>query len=106
MNRSPVKLPRLFEIESPPESTHNRTLVEDSSVSAAMDRQQSHGKSRRSGRNRTAAPAFQGACHSYTISHLILQTLPYPHFLLLLFHHLQYQIVFFIVLIVYIIVVQ
>ena len=58
ISRSPVK--RGFEIERPPLSSQESCAVEDSSFSAALDRQQSCKKSRRSGRNRRAAPVFQG----------------------------------------------
>ena len=56
--RSPVK--RRFEIASPPPSSQQHRVVEDLGFSAALDRQQSCKKSRRSGRNRRAAPVFQG----------------------------------------------
>ena len=58
ISRSPMK--RRFEIESPPVSSQQHCVVEDLSFSAALDRQQSCKKSRRSGRNRRAAPVFQG----------------------------------------------
>ena len=58
ISRSPVK--RRFEIASPPRSSQQHRLVEDLGFSAALDRQQSCKKSRRSGRNRKAAPVFQG----------------------------------------------
>ena len=58
ISRSPVK--RRFEIASPPLSSQQHRVVEDLGFSAALDRQQSSKKSRRSGRNRRAAPVFQG----------------------------------------------
>ena len=58
ISRSPVK--RRFEISSPPAASQQHHLVEDLSFSAALDRQQSCKKSRRSGRKRRAAPVFQG----------------------------------------------
>ena len=58
ISRSPVK--RRFEISSPPPTSHQHRLVEDVSFSAALDRQQSCKKSRRSERKRSAAPVFQG----------------------------------------------
>ena len=58
ISRSPVK--RRFEIASPPPVSQQHRLVEDLSFSAALDRQQSGKKSRRSERKRRAAPVFQG----------------------------------------------
>ena len=58
ISRSPVK--RRFEISSPPPASQQHCLVEDLSFSAALDRQQSCKKSRRSERKRRAAPVFQG----------------------------------------------
>ena len=57
ITRSPVK--RRFEISSPPPRSQQHRLVEDVSFSAALDRQQSCKKSRRSERKRRAAPVFQ-----------------------------------------------
>ena len=58
ISRSPVK--RRFEIASPPPASQQHRLVEDMSFSAALDRQQSCKKSRRSERKRRATPVFQG----------------------------------------------
>ena len=58
ISRSPVK--RRFEIASPPLASQQHRLFEDLSFSAALDRQQSCKKSRRSERNRRAALVFQG----------------------------------------------
>ena len=58
ISRSPVK--RRFEISSPTPALHQHRLVEDMGFSAALDRQQSCKKSRRSERKRRAAPVFQG----------------------------------------------
>ena len=58
ISRSPVK--RRLEIASPPPTSQQHRLVEDLSFSAALDRQQSCKKSRRSERKRRAAPVFQG----------------------------------------------
>ena len=58
ISRSPVK--RGFGISSPPLSSQQHCIVEDLSFSAALDRQHSWKKSRRSGRNRRAAPVFHG----------------------------------------------
>ena len=59
ISRSPVKLPRQFEISSPPASPPRRTLVEDPSFASALTSAAARGKSRRSGRDRRAAPVFQ-----------------------------------------------
>ena len=58
ISRSPVK--RRFENASPPQSSQEHRVVEDLGVSAALDRQQSCRKSRRSGQKWRAAPVFQG----------------------------------------------
>ena len=58
ISRSPEK--RRFEIASPPPSSQQHRVVEDLGFSAALDRQLSCKKSRRSGRNRRAAPIFKG----------------------------------------------
>ena len=58
ISRSPVK--RRFEIASPPPASQQHHFVEDLSFRAALDRQQSCKKSRRSERKRRAAPVFQG----------------------------------------------
>ena len=59
ITRSPVKLPRRFEVSSPPVSPPRRSLVEDPSFASALAASSPRGKSRRSGRNRRAAPVFQ-----------------------------------------------
>ena len=59
ISRSPVKLPRQFEISSPPASPPRRTLVEDPSFASALTSAAARGKSRWSGRDRRAAPVFQ-----------------------------------------------
>ena len=59
ITRSPVKLPRRFEVSSPPASPPRRSLVEDSSFASALAAPASRGKSRRSRRDRRAAPVFQ-----------------------------------------------
>ena len=59
ISRSPVKLPRQFEVSSPPASCPRRTLVEDPSFASALTSPAARGKSRRSGRDRRAAPVFQ-----------------------------------------------
>ena len=59
ITRSPVKLPRKFEVSSPPASPPRRSLVEDPSFASALAASTSREKSRRSGRDRRAAPVFQ-----------------------------------------------
>ena len=59
VSRSPVKLPRRFEVSSPPASPPRRSIVEDSSFASALAAPASRGKSCRSGRDRRAAPIFQ-----------------------------------------------
>ena len=56
--RSPVK--RRFEVASPPPASQQHRIVEDSSFSAALDRQQACEKSRRCERKRRVASVFQG----------------------------------------------
>ena len=59
ITRSPVKLPRRFEVSSVQVSPPRRSLVEDPSFGSALAAPSSRGKSRRSGRDRRAAPVFQ-----------------------------------------------
>ena len=59
ITRSPVKLPRRFEVSSPPASPRRRFLVEDPSFASALAAPDSRRKSCWSGRDRRAAPAFQ-----------------------------------------------
>ena len=59
ITRSPLKLPRRFEVSSPPASPPRRSLVEDASFASALAATSSQGKSRRSGRDRRAAAVFQ-----------------------------------------------
>ena len=59
LTRSPVKLPRRFEVSSPPASPPRRSLAEDPSYASALAAQASREKSRRSGRDLRAAPVFQ-----------------------------------------------
>ena len=60
VTRSPVKLPRRFEVSSPPASTPRRSLVEEPGFASALAAPASRGKSRRSGRDRRfGAPVFQ-----------------------------------------------
>ena len=59
VTRSPVKLPRRFEVSSRAASPRRRSLVEDPSFASALAAPASPGKSRRSGCDRRAAPVFQ-----------------------------------------------
>ena len=59
ITRSPVKLPRRFEVSSLPASPPRRSLVEDPSFASDLAAPASRGKSLRSGRDRRAAPVFQ-----------------------------------------------
>ena len=59
ITRSSVKLPRRFEVSSPPGSPPRRSLVEDPSFASALAGSTSRGKSRRSERDRRAATVFQ-----------------------------------------------
>ena len=59
ITQSPMKLPRRFEVSSPPASPPKRSLVEDRSFASALAAPASRGKSRRSGRDRRATPVFQ-----------------------------------------------
>ena len=59
ITRSSVKFPRRFEVSSPPVSPPKRTQVEDPSFASALAASTSRRKSRRSGRDRRAAPVFQ-----------------------------------------------
>ena len=59
ITRSPVKLPRRFEVSSPPASPPRRSLEEDPSFVSALAAPASRKKSRRSARDRRAAPVLQ-----------------------------------------------
>ena len=59
VSRSPLMLPRRFEVSSPPASLPRRFLVEDPNFAPASAKPASRAKSRRSGRDRRAAPMFQ-----------------------------------------------
>ena len=59
ITRSPVKLPRRFEVWSPPASLQRQSLVEDPSFASALAAPVYHGKSRRTGRDCRAGPVFQ-----------------------------------------------
>ena len=61
ISRSSVKLPRKFEILSPPVTPQKRSLVEYPSFTSALTARASRGMSRRSGWDRIAAPNFRVA---------------------------------------------
>ena len=56
---SPMKLPQKFEISSPSASPQKRSFVKDTKFASTFGPQASRGKSRRSGRDQRASPAFQ-----------------------------------------------
>ena len=57
---SPVKVRRQFEVSSPPVSSRKRTVIDDPNFAAALTTESLRGKTRKSGRDRKAAPIFQG----------------------------------------------
>ena len=59
LSRSPVKLPKRFEVSSPSASPQGRSFVEDSCFASALAAPASRWKSRRSGRDHRAAPLTQ-----------------------------------------------
>ena len=65
ITRSPMKLPRWFEVSSLPASPPRRSLVEDPSFASALAASVFRGKSRRSERDRRAAPVFQMGFHKH-----------------------------------------
>ena len=67
ITRSPVKLPRRFEISSPPASPPRRSSVEDPSFTSALAAPASRRKSRRSGCHLRAAPVFSNGLSIKTV---------------------------------------
>ena len=57
--RIPVKLPRQFEVSSHSFNSRKRTVVDDPSFASALASERPQGKTRKSGRDRKATPAFQ-----------------------------------------------
>ena len=57
---SPVKVRHQFEVSSPSPSSRKRTVIDDSIFAAALTTESPRGKTRKSGRDRKAAPIFQG----------------------------------------------
>ena len=60
VSHSPVQIRRQFEVSSPPVSSRKRTATDDPNFAAALISESPRGKTRRSGRDRKAAPIFQG----------------------------------------------
>ena len=60
MFHSPVKVRRQFEVSSPSPSSRKRTVIDDPNFAAALTTESTRGKRRKSGRDRKAAPSFQG----------------------------------------------
>ena len=60
VSQSPVRVPRQFEVSSPPVSSRKRTVIDDPIFAAALTTESPRGKTRKSGRDRKAAPIFQG----------------------------------------------
>ena len=59
ITRSPMKLPRRFEVSSPPANPPRCSSVEEHSFASTLTASASRGKSRRSGRDCRSAPVFQ-----------------------------------------------
>ena len=60
VSHSPVNSPRQFEVSSPSLSSRKRTVIDDPNFAAALTIESPQGKTRKSGRDRKAAPIFQG----------------------------------------------
>ena len=60
VSHSPVKVPRQFEVSSLSVSSRKRTVIDDPNFAAAVTTESPRGKTRKSGRDRKAAPIFQG----------------------------------------------
>ena len=60
LSPSPVRVQRQFEVCSPPSSSRKRAVTDDPNFAAALMAESPRGKTRRSGRDRKAAPIFQG----------------------------------------------
>ena len=60
VSRSPIRLPRQFEVSSPSASSRKRTVVDDPTFASAMASESPRGNTRKSGQDRKAAPVFQG----------------------------------------------
>ena len=60
VSHSPVQVRRQFEVSSPPVSSRKRTVTDDPNFTAALISESPRGKTRKSGRDRKAAPFLQG----------------------------------------------
>ena len=60
VSHSPVKVRHQFEFSSPSVSSRKRTVTDDPTFAAALMTESPRGKTRRIGRDRKAAPIFQG----------------------------------------------
>ena len=60
VSHSPVQVRRQFEVSSPPVSSRKRSVTDDPNFAAALISGSPRGKTRISGRDRKAAPIFQG----------------------------------------------
>ena len=60
VSHSPVQVRRQFEVSSPSPSSRKRTVIDDPHFAAALTTDSPRGKTRKSGRDRKAAPIFQG----------------------------------------------
>ena len=60
VSRSPVKLPRQFEVSSPSTNSRKPAVVDDSSFASALASESPRRKTRISGGDRRASPVFQG----------------------------------------------
>ena len=60
VSQSPVKLPRQFEVSSPSAGSRKRIAVNDPAFASASASERPRGKTRKSRRDRKAAPLFQG----------------------------------------------
>ena len=60
VSHSPVQVRHQFEVSSPPVNSRKRTVTDDPNFTAALIFDSPRGKTRKSGRDRKAAPIFQG----------------------------------------------
>ena len=60
VSHSPVQVRHQFEVSSPPVSSRKRTVTDDPNFTAALISDSPRGKTRKSGRDRKAAPIFRG----------------------------------------------
>ena len=60
VSHSPVKVRHQFEVSSPSVNSRKRTVTDDPTFAAALTTDSPRGKTRKSGRDKKAAPIFQG----------------------------------------------